>query len=257
MLFRRDASTSHIDLNGGMVITRGSGGGGAAPSALLTDLISYWKLDEESGTRNDAHGTNHLTDNNTVLFGAGVIGNAADFEADNLEYLSCADNDGLSGGAGVSFTIAAWLSLESKVTFRPIFTKSDGTGPGTDYQLDYSASANRFRMITFNTASGLAYIATANNFGSPSLATLYHVVGWFNSATKEVGISVNAGTPNTTTADTDTPNSSGALQIGGQTSLTRYFDGLIDEVGFWKRVLAADERTQLYGGGAGLAYPFS
>jgi hypothetical protein len=44
--------------------------------ADLTDgekvgLESYWNLDESSGTRVDSHGTNDLTDNNTVLSGAG------------------------------------------------------------------------------------------------------------------------------------------------------------------------------------------
>ena len=34
-------------------------------------------------------------------------------------------------------------------------------------------------------------------------------------------------------------------------------DGLIDEVGFWKRTLTSGERTQLYNSGNGLAYPFS
>lgn len=36
------------------------------PATLKTSLISYWNLDEASGTRNDSHGANHLTDNNTV-----------------------------------------------------------------------------------------------------------------------------------------------------------------------------------------------
>lgn len=38
---------------------------------LLTNLVSYWKLGEVSGTRNDSHGTNHLTDNNTVTWNPG------------------------------------------------------------------------------------------------------------------------------------------------------------------------------------------
>ena len=46
---------------------------GSPSSTLDTSLIAYWKLDEESGTRVDAQGANDLTDNNTVLFGAGII----------------------------------------------------------------------------------------------------------------------------------------------------------------------------------------
>ena len=49
-------------------------------SSLTTNLISYWKLDETSGTRVDSVGNNDLTDNNTVLYGAGKQGNGADLE---------------------------------------------------------------------------------------------------------------------------------------------------------------------------------
>ena len=46
-------------------------------SSLLTSLISYWKLDETSGTRVDVVSGNDLTDNNTV----GVDGKSAKFIA--------------------------------------------------------------------------------------------------------------------------------------------------------------------------------
>ena len=42
-----------------------------------TDLVSWWELNEESGTRVDAHGSNDLADNETVLYGTLVQGNAA------------------------------------------------------------------------------------------------------------------------------------------------------------------------------------
>ena len=35
------------------------------------------------------------------------------------------------------------------------------------------------------------------------------------------------------------------------------FDGLIDEVGYWKRTLTPAERTTLYDFGRGLTYPFA
>lgn len=42
--------------------------------SLLTNLVSYWDLDEQSGTRFDSEGTNDLTDNNTVLFVVSPLG---------------------------------------------------------------------------------------------------------------------------------------------------------------------------------------
>jgi len=49
---------------------------------LKTSLISYWELNEPSGTRADLHGTNNLTDNNTVTTNPGVIQNAVTTWAD-------------------------------------------------------------------------------------------------------------------------------------------------------------------------------
>jgi hypothetical protein len=49
-----------------------------------------------------------------------------------------------------------------------------------------------------------------------------------------------------------------AVNIGrGGVASPQYHDGRIDEVGIWKRVLTAAERTQLYNGGLGYTYPFT
>jgi hypothetical protein len=42
-------------------------------ATLLTGLISFWPLTETSGTRVDVHGSNDLTDNNTVTGNPGVV----------------------------------------------------------------------------------------------------------------------------------------------------------------------------------------
>ena len=63
----------------------------AAPSGDnpgTANLVGDWSMDETSGTRADSHGTNNLTDNNTVGSTTGVISNAASFVSANSEYLS-------------------------------------------------------------------------------------------------------------------------------------------------------------------------
>ena len=58
-------------------------------------------------------------------------------------------------------------------------------------------------------------------------------------------------------SDTSPPVTSTAVRIGTRQypGYEQYFDGLIDEVGLWRRVLTAQERTDLWNGGAGLTYP--
>ena len=59
-----------------------------ASSTLSTGLLAFWKMAETSGTRYDETANNEdLTDNNTVSYATGKVGNAADFEASNNEYL--------------------------------------------------------------------------------------------------------------------------------------------------------------------------
>ena len=45
----------------------------AKPTLSSGTYVSWWELNEESGTRSDSIGTNHLTDNNTVTQADGVV----------------------------------------------------------------------------------------------------------------------------------------------------------------------------------------
>ena len=78
-------------------------------------LVAVYKLDETSGDRSSSYGSaNTLTDNNTVASsGTSKWGNAADFELDNSEYLSIADNTDFSG-SDVDLTFVVWAQLETK-----------------------------------------------------------------------------------------------------------------------------------------------
>jgi hypothetical protein len=66
--------------------------------ALTDNLIAFWGLEEASGTRNDAHGSNHLIDNNTVGSATGRVGTCANFDRFTDEHLSIVDNAALSLG---------------------------------------------------------------------------------------------------------------------------------------------------------------
>ena len=56
--------------------------------ALIDSLGGYWKMDEASGDALDSHGSNNLTDNDTVAASTdGKINGARDFEKGFSEYL--------------------------------------------------------------------------------------------------------------------------------------------------------------------------
>jgi hypothetical protein len=220
--------------------------------ALADNLIAYWTLDEASGTRNDSVGSSHLADTNTVGSAAGKLGSAASFVAANSECLSRADNADLSTG-DIDFTLAAWVQLTGTATTRPILGKQSSAAV-REYRLQYEASNTRFRFLVFNAAGSVVGDVSASNFGPPSAGVLYHVAAWHDAANNQVGIAVNGGTPNTAATTGAPADTAATFYLGFDAANAVYFDGLIDEVGLWKRVLTSQDRTDLYNGGAGLAF---
>lgn len=221
--------------------------------SLLTNLVSAWELDEASGTRFDSHGSNDLTDNNTVGSGTGLVhGTAADFEADNSETLSHANNSSLQTG-DIDFTFEAWvkaetLSSSSYPELLGMWSNADGQ---RDYSLFYHSGHSRFGFaVTSDGFQSSAVGVEANNLGAPSTGTWYQVIGWHDAANNQLGIAVNAGTPDTLSHSAGVHAGTDTFAVGGK----RFWDGLIGPVRFWKRVLTSQERTDLYNGGAGLAY---
>lgn len=213
--------------------------GGTSP--LLTDLISFWELEEASGTRNDAHGTNHLTDNNTVTQAAGKVGNAGQFTAANSEYLSATDNASLRVGSG-DFTFCCWAKLDTLSAFNTLLAKYS-----SDYWLYLNSAAGtgaRLRITSGTEAQGGGTVTTA---------TWYFVVGWRDNAAQTLNVQLNNGTVGSIASATPPTDTASAFRIGAR-SPDLYFDGQIDQVAMWKRVLTTAERTWLYNAGSGRSY---
>lgn len=218
-----------------------------------TNLISWWSMDETSGTRNDSHGTNHLTDNNTVLYAAGKQGNAADLEYDNGEYLSIANNASLATG-DIDFTFACWVKFESLADGRTVAGKWQLVAGGREWTLVYESSNIRFYV----SSTGSDTISLSG--GAASTGIWYFYVVWHDATANTINIQINNGTPVSASHLSGVYNSGTPLWFGNLITSTGtplagyYHDGLIDEASFWKRVLTADERTWLYNGGAGRTY---
>lgn len=222
--------------------------------ALTDDLISYWKLDEASGNALDAHGSNTLTDTNTVGAATGKISGGRDFESSASEYFTIADNASLSTG-DIDFTFSLWVNAESLAANADIISKDTATSPNREYIIGFASATPRFRFILFDGAS--ATILSANNLGAPSTGTWYFIVAWHDSVNNTMNIQVNNGAVDSVSHTTGTDDGAAPFRIGARGNTAEFFDGIVDEVGFWKRVLTSDERASLYNSGNGLAYPFT
>ena len=223
--------------------------------SLTDNLIEHWKLDAASGDEIGSHAGIVLTDGNSVGTAAGKINGARDFENASNHFMSAVDSVALSAG-DIDFTIAGWMKLESVASSNAI-GKWNATGNQREWFLRYSTTTAAFEFLA--SSDGIASTTvTASNFGAATAGPWYYVIAWHDAANDLIGIQVNNTTPNTVSHAAGVFDSTSAFQLGRIGVVTTSdWDGLIDEVSFWKRLLTADEKTALYNSGDGLAYPFA
>lgn len=223
--------------------------------ALTDNLISVWEMDEASGNALDSHGSNTLTETSgTIGAATGKINGARDFEATgDTEYFEIADNADVSVG-DTDWTISVWVYGETLASNPVIASKGWSATPGanSEFALFYSTSNSRFRFDARGSTTTTTVNAT--NHGAASAGNWYHVVAWHDSVNNVIGISINAGTENTTAKTDGVNDGTASFVVGSSPSQSFYWDGLIDQVAIWRRVLTSDERTSLYNSGDGLAY---
>lgn len=218
--------------------------------AVITSLVSYWALDEASGNAIDSHGSNTLTDNNTVAAATGKVSGARDFELDNTESFSVADNASLSV-PDQDFSFAVWVNPESGAARNEILSK--GGASDLSYSLLRAANSG----FSFYVSSGVGFqngTFVDSSAGAPSSGSWYFVVCWHDATANTTNIQVNDGSVDSTSFTFGTYDDVGDFALGQEPFYGNYYDGLLDEVGFWKKVLTSTERTWLYNSGAGRSY---
>ena len=153
-----------------------------------TDYKGVWHLNETSGTRTDSTtNTNTLTDNNTVTSDVGKIANSAFLDRANLEYLSRADNAGLSGGQ--DFTVSLWAYANSIHASGSITVAKGVSGVNADYFVYYDQGQWKLQFGNGSTPDSIN-----KTYESP-VGKWPYVVAWYDSSAGTVSIQVNDETP--------------------------------------------------------------
>jgi hypothetical protein len=236
----------------------------SASISLASDLVSYWKFDESSGDAADSHGDNDLTNAGSAAYATGKINNGIDLEASSHQYLVIGDS--FQSGLDITgnLTIAAWIKLESLPTSGQYFIIADkgrqGTIANVSYNLGIYNSSGTYKLNT--QLSNGTTLNTLNVPWTPSTGTWYHVALTYNVSTKDCKFYVNGAQQGTTQTGTlsSINNDNYDFHVGAVETATGlkdlYFDGIIDELGIWKRELALADIEDLYNNGDGLQYPF-
>jgi hypothetical protein len=230
-------------------------GGGAAGSTLLNSLVSYWPLNEQSGTRVDAVGDNDLTDNNTVgvtLSGpSGLVTSFVKTDNDQLVNTSAALKGIGSSNAGA--TLAGWVKISSAMAagYPLLFGSQDGNGCGIGVFLE---AANPGRLYARFVASDLG-TTDQISAGDYRDNRWHFIVVWFDPADKKGRISIDNGVELLTTLALGTTalKVMTSFKVGGWDTFGT-LDGNIARLGAWERPLTAEERTSLFNSGAGKSW---
>jgi len=228
--------------------------GASDPDDFTQDanIVSWWYLDESSGTRYDGSGTsnNDLTDNNTVTsysttnLSVKEGAAAASFAGGSSESLSGTDNASLSVTGNL--TLVAWIRPTSVSGDNGIMGKSDGASDRSYYF--YINEGNLYAKIS-PSGGGAAQPLGATTL---STNTWYHAALVYNGTDLRLyldGVLDSNGASNPLTYSSGIFDSSTAFSIGSRGTTADYFDGQIDEAAVFNRALSADEIQSIYENG--------
>jgi hypothetical protein len=194
--------------------------------AHKVSLISYWDLNELSGTRSDSHGTNHLADMNTVLWGNGLSTSdtivssarplfyphknyladsilppdfetlnpntfyAAGFNSGLNEYLTIDDNENLSRG-DFDFTLSGWFYVAETDRTQTIVSKGDADSTYNKFEFIVEIDGTT-RKAKFRVGNGSTHTATSANVVLQPY-TWYFFVCEHDASDNLIGIRLNSG----------------------------------------------------------------
>ena len=213
----------------------------------------------------DSFGTYHGTLVNTT-YGTGKIGSAFNFNGSNT-YVSMGTGAGNFGSN--SFSISGWFYPNVGNVLQMLVAKgtTTATNKGFAVAIDNRYNSNQ-RALTF----GLV----GNNSNYQNLTTTttnqYTIGNWnhftvvWDSTNKSMKIYLNGVQATTTTTlingtgasgISDISNTSAELLFGQYGDNTSKFNGKLDSVTMWDRIVSVDEVTQLYNSGTGAQYPFT
>ncbi|MHC4112615.1 MAG: LamG-like jellyroll fold domain-containing protein, partial [Planctomycetota bacterium] len=200
------------------------------------NLIGWWTFDEDVGIVPIALDWSGLENHGTLNGGperipAGIFDDALDFDGSS-QYVEVPHSTSL--GLTKNFTIAAWIRPDVVTGGRGIVTKCEGsshkqyvlTMAGGQLRFEYELSGNNY-SLTGGTVRAGAWQNVAVTVDGSLLVNLY----------------INATSVASEMADGEVLSQTNPVVIGrwSGTYNSNYFDGLIDDVRIYNRVLSAAE----------------
>jgi hypothetical protein len=211
------------------------------PAVTLPAAVGWWKMDEGAGTiAQDSVGNHPATGANT---GWCATKNCATFNGTSSAFTT--SEPVLHTGPGKSFTVAAWVWLQSVPAnnlFATAVSQDSGSNGDSGFYLQYSGTDKSW-AFAMPGANGRALAR-----GVPVTGSWEFLTGVFDASDDQMRLYVG-GAEKATATDTQQAASTGPLVIGraqfnGQPS--DWFDGAIDNVEVFQKALTSAQVHLLY-----------
>lgn len=214
-------------------------------SADASGLVGYWPLDDAAGSSaSDASGrgfTGTLNGNPTWV--SGKIGTALRFNGQN----SSVDMNRSVINTSNGFSVAAWVQVSDLNAFHTAVSQDGNTISGF-YLQTTPGSGGRFAFSLVNVDStNSTTIRALSNF-TPVMNTWYHIVGVYDSGSRQSRLYVNGVLHNTQSVPAPW-NATGETVIGRAKwngGATDFWPGLIDDVRIYNTILNDQDVLNLY-----------
>jgi len=241
-------------------------GGGSVP-VDDTDLKSYWKFDELSGdiinvseAVADLGAAADLQTVGATYDQAGILGKSLLYDGTNDESVagSSLSQYNFMHNTSMKFTFNLWYKFTTSLDHDDTFFNTTGTGAngnvGISIKHSNASTNNRESIIYIYSASGMGIAYSTDDLFFPDDLDWHMLTITMDYTSKDITWQIDAGTAqtDTITGTHSTADASGAAHVCVWAT-SAFYRGYIDEFAIWDRILAADEITNLYNGGAGLA----
>ena len=221
--------------------------------SLTTDLLAYYQ--EEDGT--DVYGTYDTTAvSGPLTYNTGKVNDAVDLNGSNQAQKVASDPFDFEYTQ--AFSASFWFKMDATNQYYHIFNKRDSSprsgwllsyyGPTTTWEF-YVANASQemYRDMTWSSPDTNWHHGLFTYDGSGSLSGVHFYIDnseLSGSNTGSVSASITGGSVDFHIG----------TNINDGTPSGQYFNGHLDEIGIWTKVLSSQERTDLWNGGDGNGY---
>lgn len=220
-------------------------------SDFLTGLVSFWNFEDGF---DDVHGENHGTPMSGVSepTNIGPQGSAPYFDGSSNAYINCGNDPSLNITSD-ALSMSAWIYSENGANRADIISKGRDYTSNKGYHIRWNGNEQSLILYSiYRLEDGSNSLPTID---LPDVGTWHHVVSTYDGQSGKLYLN------GTLVAEDEQAgtigNATTAFIIGAHSAAPSSFyqwEGYIDEVGVWGRVLTDSEISALYNGGEGVPY---